>query len=132
MTKTEISIQNKLIAEKRDITVYHHDTSSAHILSYDSSIILPLGTIRDNDYLHISVISGPGQLRSESVLNLPSWLDFEITVDRKLTVKHTGERTFLKIPPGPPVWQLKLSLPDSAAKANSRDIISIGDSESTR
>nr|NIM12175.1 hypothetical protein [Candidatus Aminicenantes bacterium]NIN18168.1 hypothetical protein [Candidatus Aminicenantes bacterium]NIN42067.1 hypothetical protein [Candidatus Aminicenantes bacterium]NIN84820.1 hypothetical protein [Candidatus Aminicenantes bacterium]NIO80995.1 hypothetical protein [Candidatus Aminicenantes bacterium] len=42
MTKEiNITIENKLVMEKRDMNIYHHATRSAHMISFDSSITLP-------------------------------------------------------------------------------------------
>ena len=107
--KINIIIENKLIIEKRDMNVYHHAGRSAHMISHDSSITLPLKPIIEDDYLHISIVSGPGNLENKSVVNLPSWLDFELSSAGDAAVTHSGERTILKIPPGPPTWQLKMT-----------------------
>lgn len=105
----EISVENKLKREKRDINVYHHASRSAHIISHNSAVSLPFGLRDDDDYLHISVIRGPGHLWKECVMDLPSWADFEISAEEKINLNHSGERIFIRIPPGPPTWQLKLS-----------------------
>ena len=76
LQETGITVKNKLIREKRDINVYHQATRSAHIISRNSSITLPLGTSEKEDYLHISVISGPGNLWKNCLIDLPSWADF--------------------------------------------------------
>jgi len=104
-----ITIENRLVREKRDMNVYHHSTRSAHMISHDSSITLPLKTVIEDDYLHISIVSGPGHLQSKSVVNLPSWVDFEISSAADVTVVHSDDRTLLKIPPGPPTWQIKMT-----------------------
>ena len=57
-----ITIENKLVMEKRDMNVYHHSTRSAHMISFDSSITLPLRSVMGDDYLHISIVTGPGNL----------------------------------------------------------------------
>jgi hypothetical protein len=110
----EITIKNKLVMEKRDINVYHHASGSAHIISYNSSVTLPLGTVSQEDYLHISAVSGPGNLKYDSVIDLPSRVDFELTSEVKVTVTHCGDRTLAKIPPGPPTWMLKITRPNPA------------------
>jgi len=118
MKEILITIENKLIIERRDINVYHHSTCSAHLISSNSLIALPLTTIETNDYLYFSVVSGPGSMEHQSVVNLPSWLNFEFLSEGKLTVQHADERILLRIPPGLPVWQLKLTLsPSGKSKA---------------
>ncbi len=114
--KIEINVENKLITEKRDMNVYSHSTNSAHLISYGSSIPLPLEPDVDDDYLHISIVSGPGQLELTSVVDLPSWANFEFSSEGKLTVIRSGDRTLLKIPPGLPLWQLKMTRSISSLK----------------
>ena len=124
-----ITIENKLVMEKRDMNVYHHATRSAHLISHDSSITLPLKSELEDDYLHISIVSGPGHLEGRCVVNLPSWVDFEFSSEGKLTVAHTGDRTLLKIPPGPPQWQLKMTRSFSSLMNPSSDSVTIGDDQ---
>lgn len=114
--KIEINVENKLITEKRDMNVYSHSTRSAHLISYGSSIPLPLEPDVDDDYIHISPVSGPGRLGLTSVVDLPSWVNFEFSSEGKLTVIRSGDRTLLKIPPGLPLWQLKMTRSISSLK----------------
>jgi hypothetical protein len=133
MTKNRdvsITVENKLINEKRDINVYHHSTRSAHIISYNSSITLPLRTVGEDDYLHISVVSGPGNLWKDCLIGLPSWANFEFATEAKITLTHSNDtkRTLLKIPPGPPTWQLKMTRPNGCTKKdNIEDNVTVGD-----
>ena len=123
----KITVENKLIIEKRDLNVYHHSTRSAHMISYSSSIMLLLRPISDNDYLYISVVGGPGPLERKCLVNLPSWLDFDFSSKENLTLTHTGDRTFLKIPPGLPTWQLKMTRSVSAIIKEPTDRVIVGD-----
>ncbi len=106
-----ITVENKLVNEKRDIHVYHHSTRSAHIISYDNSIPLPLKFIEEDDYLHISIVSGPGPLKGDYRINLPSWIDFEFSLEGKLTFthSHSNHGTLLKLFPGPPSWEINIT-----------------------
>jgi hypothetical protein len=122
-----ITVENRLVREKRDMNVYHHSTGSAHLISHDNSITLPLKTVIEDDYLHISIVSGPGHLQSKSVVNLPSWVDFEISSAADVTVAHSDDRTLLTIPPVPPIWQLKMTRPFSSIIDQSSVRITIGD-----
>jgi hypothetical protein len=106
-----VTVQNKLKKEKRDLNVYHQSTRSAHIISHNSSITLPLRTIGEDDFLHISVVSGPGNLWQNCLIDLPSWANFEFSSEGKVTFTHSSDRTLLKIPPGPPKWELKMTRP---------------------
>lgn len=103
-----ITIKNKLEIEKRDMTIYHHFARSAHMISHNSSITISLMPIIEGDYLHISIVSGPGNLLNQSVFNLPSWADFELFSAGNIMLSHSNGRVLLKIPPGPPIWQLKM------------------------
>jgi hypothetical protein len=123
----EITVKNKLIREKRDINVYHQATRSAHIISRNSSITLPLRNSEEDDYLHISVISGPGNLWKNCLINLPSWADFEFSSEGKITVTHSGDRMVLNIPPGPPTWQLKITRPNGLHMLQPPDQVIVGD-----
>jgi len=109
----EITIQNKLAVGERDINVFHYSSRSAHIISHNSSVTLPLRNSGENDYLFISVVGGPGYLWVDCVISLPAWADFDFSSEGKLAVTHSGnaKRILLKIPPGPPTWELKISKP---------------------
>jgi hypothetical protein len=124
-----ITIENKLVMEKRDMNVYHHSTRSAHLISHDSSITLPLKPGIEDDCLHISIVSGPGKLEGNCVVNLPSWVDFELSSAGDATVAHLGERTVLKIPPGPAIWQLRMTRSLSSHIYQSSDYVIIGDAQ---
>ena len=110
-----ITIENKLIKEKRDIHVYHHSSRGAHIIGYDSAIELPLDSVDHDDYLYISIVKGPGNVWRDCVIHLPLWMDFEFSSRGDLILKHSqsndARRFILKIPPGPPTWELRLMRP---------------------
>ena len=130
MTKEiNIIIENKLLIEKRDMNVYHHATRSAHMISHNNSITLPLRPLIEDDYLHISIVSGPGRLEGHCVVNMPSWIDFELAYAGNAAVAHSGERTLLKIPPGLPVWQLKMTRSLSSRINKSSARVTIGDDQ---
>jgi len=128
VNEINVTIENKLVTEKRDINVYHHSSRSAHMISHNRSITLPLRPYIEEDYLHISIVSGPGHLEKNCVVNLPSWIDFEFSPGGNVSVVHTGDRTVLKIPPGPPVWQLKMTRSTSPVD-RSADHVIIGDDQ---
>lgn len=109
----EIAVENRLITEKRDINVFHHSTRSAHIISHSSSITLPLETVKKGDYLQISAARGPGNLWKHYLISLPSWADFEFYSKGNVTLTHShdSKRTLIKIPPGPPTWELVMKMP---------------------
>ena len=111
MTRTiNVTIHNKLEMEKRDINIYHHSAKSAHIISHNSDITLPFKLIAAGDYLDISLVGRPDHLNCKSIIDLPAWANFEFSSEGKVAICHNEDRTLLKIPPGPPLWQLKITL----------------------
>jgi hypothetical protein len=105
-----ITIENKLLLEQRDMNVYHHARKSAHMISHNSSITLPLTPVVAHDFIYISLVSGPGHPKHPCLVNMPSWLDFEfLAAAGKVRVARSGQRTLVKIPPGAPGWELKLT-----------------------
>ncbi len=106
-----ITVENKLITERRAVSVYHHATRGVHLISHNSSVMLPLKPVAEEDYLHISVTRGPGRLECDCVLDLPYELNFEFAGEGKVLITHNEGRVLVKIPAGPPVWQLKLTRP---------------------
>jgi len=109
----DITIKNRLTVGERDIHVFHYSTRSAHIISHNSSITLPLSISNGSDYLCISVVKSPGYLWTSCEIGLPTWVDFDFSSEGNLTVTHSGavKQTLLKIPPGPPTWELKITSP---------------------
>lgn len=124
-----IKIQNKLVTEQRDLNAYHHSKRSAYMISHGNSITIPLGTFEDGDYLHLSIVSGPGSLEKDCRINIPSWCDFTISGLGNGGITHSGNRTSLRIPPGPPLWQLKITRSSGQINPPIEDYISIGDNE---
>lgn len=127
MKVIKITVKNKFSLEKRDLNVYHHSSRSAHMISHDSSVTLPLKPFMENDYLHISVVSGPGSLKYMSVVDLPSWADFECYSERAIIVTHSGDRTLVRIPGGAPPWQLRMTRPSTAAVKGQANRVTVGD-----
>ncbi|MGD2088608.1 MAG: hypothetical protein PVH61_20695 [Candidatus Aminicenantes bacterium] len=128
MTKqTNITIENKFVLEERDMNVYHHSTRSAHMISPGSSITIPLKSVIEDDYLHISIVSGPGRLEGNCVVSLPSWVDFELSSAGDAATIRSGDRTLLKISPGLPKWQLRITHSLSSIINQSSDRVIIGD-----
>ena len=124
-----IMVENRMVKEKRDINVYHRYGRSAHIISHGSKLQLSLKSTGEDDYLHISVVSGPGNLWKHCWIALPSWADFEIFAEGKVTITHRGERTLIDIPPGPPRWELKLTRPNNGQDPVGPALVTIGDEE---
>ena len=125
----EITVNNKLIAEKRDLNVYHHAGRSANMISFNSSIALSLGTVEEGDYLFISVVRGHGNLEQECVVDLPDWVDFSFSSVGDGVIRHAGKRTLLTVPPGPPIWQVKVTRSSGSSVVPEGDYVAIGDSE---
>ena len=122
----EIIIQNRLVADKRDINVYHRESGSAHMISYNSSVKLMLRPTEDEDFLHISLVSGPGDLKHTIFFYIPLWVDFEFLNISGITLNRFGERNLLKIPPGLSNWQLRLTH-TNYSNDSQIDEITIGD-----
>jgi len=122
----DVIVENKLVLEKRDMNIYHHHSGSAHMISYNSSITLPLRSRQEDDYLHISIVSGPGRLQQSCIVDLPEYVNFQFSNAKDVTISHQDERTNLQIPPGPPDWQLKLTLGDKKIKSPTARVI-VGD-----
>lgn len=106
-----ITVENKLSKEKRCVHVYHHSTRSDHLISSDSSVTLPFGTVVQEDYLYISVARGPGNSWEDFRLELPVWADFEFSIEGNIVFSHSGARSIIRIPPGAPLWKLKMKRP---------------------
>ncbi|MGE5341255.1 MAG: hypothetical protein ACM3SY_07210 [Candidatus Omnitrophota bacterium] len=98
------------------------------MISPESSITLPLKSGNEGDYLHISIVSGPGRLEGICVVNMPSWIDFDLSYAGDTNITHSGNRTLLKIQPGPPIWQIKMTQSLSSLCARFSDRIAIIDS----
>jgi hypothetical protein len=128
--KLKITVANKLITEKRDMSIYHQFTRSAHIISHNNSLTLPLLTVVEDDYLHISLISGPGPIIGRYVIDLPSWVDFEFCSEGNIKIHHYRNRTLLKIPPGLPLWQLKITQSSFLNVPVLADSVTVGDDTS--
>jgi hypothetical protein len=124
----EITVQNRFASEKRDLNVYHHASRSANLIGCGSTVTLPLRTASEGDYIHISVVQGPGKLQHECVVNLPAWVNFDFSAVGEGFIRHTGKRTLLTIPPGPPDWQLKITRSSDTAAVPQSDYITLGDS----
>lgn len=130
--KFNITVRNKLIKEKTYVNLYHHSNRSAYIISYNSSITRPIKSVEEDDYLHISVVSGTGSFINNCILDLPSFMDFKFWAAGKMTLFHSGKRTLLRIPPGPPTWEIKMTIPKlspSIDPVNGDDIIIGNDDE---
>lgn len=127
--KIDITVENKLIAEKRDINVYHHSSGSAYIISHNSSISIPFRTDGEGDYFHISVSSGPGNLSNNCLITLPSWVDFKFSGEGKVSLDHSSDsnRTLLNVPPGPPTWQLKVTRSMTTLNKSIGDHVTLSD-----
>lgn len=125
----KIKVENRFAIEKRAMNVYHHYDRSTHLISYGSSVELPLKPAGENDFLHISIVAGPGPLEGPCIVNLPHWIDFQFSPGGEVDVTHPENRTLLKIPPGPPVWQLKLTRSSSTFFKQTSDRITVGDSQ---
>ncbi len=120
-------IENRLVTERRDINVYHSSSATAHMISFNSSVTVSLGLGVEGDYLHVSVVSGPGRLQRETRVLLPGWLDFEYSGEGCVAVARSGGCTVLKIPPGLPGWSIKMTRPTDEGFLQRLPVIVVGD-----
>ena len=95
--RIKITIENKLVMEKRDMSVYHHSTRSAHMISYNSSVTMPLRSVIEDDYLHISIVTGPGNFFDFSVI---LYSDVRARLQRELPVDPPHLLTPVKLADG--------------------------------
>ncbi len=129
--KCNLTIKNELTAENRYLNFYHHADISGHLISCGGSIAVSFKTLDSGDYVHISAASGPGVLKHGIVIDLPSWLDFILVTEGKtISMDHTGGRTTIRIPPGPPTWMLKLKYNSSITC--SEDTVTISNEQKER
>ncbi len=108
--KIELKFENKLLTGKRDLNIYHRDHRGTHLISCGSTVSIPLKTISEEDYINLSVAVGPGYMEHQSVVDLPSWLDYEVLSEGRFGASRCGDRTRLKFPAGLPEWTLKITL----------------------
>lgn len=109
----EIKFDNKLLIEKRDLNIYHRKNKGTHLISYGSSVKIPLQIMSEGDYVNLSVAVGPGYMERQNTVELPYWLNYEVLSEGRIGATHTGGRIRLKFPAGLPEWTLKLSLSKS-------------------
>lgn len=114
MEPLEITIENNLVKEKRSINVFHQASIGSHLISHNGSIILPLHMEETGDYIHISITSGAGHLKNACLLDLPNGLDIEFSGNGKVFLLYKKRRVNIRIPPGPPSWQLKVTRPEES------------------
>ena len=139
MTKEQdmnVIVENKLVRDKRDISVYHHSNRSVHMISYNSSITLPLETTEANDYLHIVIVRGPGNLQPDCWLKIPLWMDLEIVFgfEGKAVITHSPGNVWINLPARPPDWEVKVAWPETspAVHHKTQAHITIGDMTPTK
>ncbi len=119
-----VDIKNKLFMEEKYIYVYRHHTRTGHMISHDSSITVPLPSGREkDDYLQLSVNGGDTPLKYRETIELPLRTDFEFSSRGSVTLVHSGSRLFLKIPPGAPGWQLKLTSSAPTPRSSARIVV---------
>jgi hypothetical protein len=125
--EVDITVENKLGIDKREINVYHHARKNSHLISFNSTISTRLKTSAENDYIHISVGRGPGDLKNGCSIHIPSGLDFQFSSEGKVTITHTKTKTGITLPPGPPTWELKLSWSGESPVHRRQEVVTIGD-----
>jgi len=115
-----IIIINRLVKEKRYLTIYHHGTGSSHLVSDKKEIAVPLNLKTKKDYLTISVVGEPGHMWHGCNVSLPYWLDFDFLTTDAVTLSHSGggENFVIEVPPGLPNWQLKITRQKDSRPSN--------------
>jgi len=140
-----VTVKNQLITEERDLHVYHNSSRTAHIISHGSDVSMPLRKAVQGDFLHISMVRGAGNYWENCHIILPQGLDFEffsrgdLTLSTTMTRSTAGpgklsaagvrmmpdetNRLCLRIPPGPPTWELKLKW--SSETEGNREVVQV-------
>jgi hypothetical protein len=124
-----ITVQNKLIMEKRDLNVYHHSTRSAYIISHSNSVPICMGNFEGGDFLLLSIVRGPGRMEKDCWISFPSWCFFAVSTLNDGDIFHSGDRLLVRIPAGPPLWQIKLALPLDHKNSKTDNFVVFGDPE---
>ena len=119
-----IIIINRLVKEKRYLTIYHHGTGSSHLVSDKKEVAVSLNLKTKKDYLTISVTGEPGHMWKGCRVDLPSWLDFDFLTTDSVTLGHrgSGERVVIDVPPGLPNWQLKITRQKDSLPRNMKEL----------
>jgi hypothetical protein len=119
-----IIIINRLVKEKRYLTIYHHSTGSSHLVSDKKEVAVPLNLKTKKDYLTISVTGEPGHMWNGCRVDLPAWLDFDFLTTDAVTLGHrgSGERVVIDVPPGLPNWQLKITRQKDSLPRNIKEL----------
>lgn len=130
MTKeVEITVENRMVLEKRTLSIYHKGGDSTHLINNGSYHTLPLETAAEDDYLHISPGKGPGELKNECVLSIPSWTEFEFSSENKIGLTHRAKRFLLTVPAGTAGWDLRLTRPIDSETSPPKDTVTVRDDE---
>jgi hypothetical protein len=129
MKEVEITVENRMVLEKRTLSIYHKGRNSTHLLDSSSSHTLLLKTAAEDDYLHISPGSGPGDLKNECVLRIPSWADFQFSSKDKISLSHWGKLFLLTVPAGTAPWELRMTRPNDSDVYPATDTVTISDDE---
>ncbi len=108
--EVEITVENRMVLEKRTLSIYHKGRDSTHLIHSSSSLTVVLKAAED-DYLHISPVSGPGDLKNDCVLRIPSWADFQFSSEGKISLSHWGKLFLLTVPAGTAPWELRMTRP---------------------
>ena len=115
-----IDVENKFRKGRRGIIVYDSSEKQDWILPWKNNgqgtklkkFMLPADSGKDDDYLNIAVAPGGGKLGRSKIV-LPANIPFTFIpggID-SITIIPSGDRVYIKIPEGPPTWQLKIMKP---------------------
>lgn len=115
---------------RRDLNIYHRCSRGTHLISCGSTVKIPLRTVNEEDYVNLSVAVGPGYMERQSVIDLPSWLNYEVLSEGRIAACNNGDRTRLTFPAGLPEWALKLSLSNSHRESGEGRVVICDNDES--
>jgi hypothetical protein len=126
-------IENLLKFEKREIKVSHHSAAKEVTLGYEVSTsnnfgLLPAG----GDHLLVEIV-GAGALNRNCWVKLPKKGNVMFIPEENQYIEciNTNEDIFMKIPPGPPTWKLKITRPSGLSVPGKpiEDNVTISDDE---
>ncbi len=123
-----IEVKNQLVNSQRCINVYHHHTGIADIIYFNQSISLSLRELtgnRQRDYLQISVEKESEHSQCYYLIDLPSWVHFQVNLKGRLDISATylGNRHILKLTLSYDFWQMKIFKPTESDFSTNDSVI---------
>lgn len=127
-----VEIKNQLISSRQCIRVYHHHTGIADIICFNQSISLSLRELtgsRQRDYLQISVEKETECCHCFYLINLPSWVHFQLNLTGRsgISANYSRDRQLLKLSLSYDCWQIRIFRP-TESDCSTIDSVTIKDS----